>query len=251
MDKFHPHLQQLKITVLSGAGISHPSGVPTFRGKDGLWNQYDVHKLATPSAFESNPSLVWEWYHWRINIIQKAVPNEAHLILAELEKFGSDIEILTQNVDDLQERAGSKRVTHLHGEITKTRCLNCNSISIIDEAFLKDPGSSFIPKCSDCGGVLRPKVVWFGESLDQNTLVSSYQRLKVTDLLIIAGTSAVVYPVAEFPSFAKRHNPDIIILEFNVEATPISRIVTKTYFGSIEKTLDDFFTNYDQQQRIE
>lgn len=244
MNKFHPRLQEKKITVLSGAGISSPSGVPTFRGKDGLWKKYNVQDLATPSAFKRDPALVWEWYHWRINLIQKAIPNGAHLILAELEKSGLDIEILTQNVDDLQERAGSKRVTHLHGEIMKTSCLNCESIGKINEAFLKDPGPSFIPKCSVCEGILRPTVVWFGESLDQNTLVSSYQRLQVTDLLIIAGTSAVVFPVADFPSFAKRHNSSVEILEFNLETTPISSIASKTFFGSIENTLDDFFTNY-------
>ncbi|MHA1444715.1 MAG: SIR2 family NAD-dependent protein deacylase, partial [Candidatus Hodarchaeales archaeon] len=130
------------------------------------------------------------------------------------------------------------------GEIMKTRCSNCDSISEINEAFLKAPGSSFIPECSECGGMLRPAVVWFGESLDQNTLVSSYQRLRVTDLLIIAGTSAVVYPVADFPSFAKRHNSIVKILEFNLEITPISKIASKTFFGSIENTLGDFFTNY-------
>ena len=244
MNKFHPHLQELKITVLSGAGISSPSGVPTFRGRDGLWKQYNVQDLATPSAFKRDPTLVWEWYHWRINLIQKAIPNGAHLILADVENSGLDIEILTQNVDNLQERAGSKRVTHLHGEIMKTSCLNCNSTSTINDAFLKDPVSSFVPNCSVCGDILRPAVVWFGESLDQNTLVSSYQRLRVTDLLIIAGTSAVVYPVADFPSFAKRHNANVKILEFNLEITPISKIASKTFFGSIENTLDDFFTNY-------
>lgn len=245
MNKFHTYLQELKITVLSGAGISSPSGVPTFRGKDGLWKQYNVQELATPSAFNRDPLLVWEWYHWRINLIKKTVPNRAHIILAELEKFGSDIEILTQNVDDLQERAGSQRVVHLHGEIMKTRCLNCNSMSKINETYLKDPGSTTIPECSDCGGILRPAVVWFGESLDQKTLISSYQRLKVTDLLIVAGTSAVVYPVAEFPSFAKRHNPKLKIVEFNLEKTSISSIASKTFLGSIENTLDEFLTNYD------
>ncbi len=243
MNKIPPYFQDLKMTVISGAGFSHPSGVPTFRGEEGLWRQYNVQDLATPSAFNQNPSLVWEWYHWRINLIQKAQPNRAHILLAELESNGVDIEILTQNVDDLQERAGSKRITHLHGEIMKTKCVVCKYRNIIDENYLKDSNPTSIPICPDCGGKLRPDVVWFGESLDHTKLLFSFRRLEQTDLLIVAGTSAVVYPVAEFPFYAKRQNPDIKIVEFNVEPTSLSRIATKTFFGSIEDTLNDFLAS--------
>jgi NAD-dependent deacetylase len=246
MSKIHPKFKDLKITVITGAGFSHPSGVPTFRGKEGLWRQYNVHDLATPSAFSRNPSLVWEWYHWRINLIQKAQPNRAHLLLSELESIGSDIEILTQNVDDLQERAGSKRITHLHGEIMKTKCIECKSNGIIDENYLKTSKPTSIPICPDCGGKIRPDVVWFGETLDHSIVQFSYQRLEQTDLLIVAGTSAVVYPVAEFPYYARRLNSDLNIVEFNIESTPISNIATKTFFGSIEDTLSDFLANDDE-----
>ena len=246
MNKIHPNFKDLRITVILGAGFSHPSGVPTFRGEEGLWREYNVQDLATPSAFSRNPSLVWEWYHWRINLIQKAQPNRAHFLLAELESNGSDIEILTQNVDDLQERAGSKRIIHLHGEIMKTKCIDCKANGIINENYLKSSKPTSIPICPDCGGKIRPDVVWFGESLDHSILQFSYRRLEQTDLLIVAGTSAIVYPVAEFPYYAKRYNPDLKIVEFNIESTPISEIATKTFYGSIEDTLSDFLANNDE-----
>ena len=123
----------------------------------------------------------------------------------------------------------------------KTSCVDCKSLDIINENYLKDPAPSYLPKCSKCGGMLRPAVIWFGESLNQNILVTSFRRLENTDLLIVAGTSAVVYPVAEFPYYAKRHNPTVDILEFNLETTPVSQIASKTYLGSIDATMSNFF----------
>jgi len=239
MPSIHPNLNDFKITVITGAGFSQPSGIPTFRGSDGLWRNYSPQELATPSAFSQNPSLVWEWYFWRIKLIQEAQPNPAHDILAQLESQGCDIVILTQNVDDLHERAGSRQVLHLHGEIMKTWCVGCGTKNITP------PGTSTsLPKCPLCDGLLRPAVVWFGESLDSTILKTSFKRLANTDLLVVAGTSAVVYPVADFPFHAKRLNPSIIILEFNMEKTPISPLTNKTILGPVEETIVSYFQHY-------
>ncbi len=234
------NLQELKITVITGAGISQPSGIPTFRGSNGLWRNYNPQELATPSAFDKNPFLVWEWYYWRINLIQKAQPNPAHTILAQLESQGCNIVILTQNVDDLHERAGSRCVIHLHGEIMKTRCVECGEKNIV---LLNIVNS--LPKCPLCDGLLRPAVVWFGESLDSTTINTSFERLANTDLLIVAGTSSLVYPVADFPFHAKRLNPNIVILEFNMNKTPISPLTNNTILGPVEETLVNYFKHYE------
>lgn len=229
----------MKITVISGAGFSQASGIPTFRGKDGLWKNYDPSELATPNAFATDPKLVWEWYRWRLNIILNAHPNLAHLKLAEVEKKGFDIAILTQNVDDLHERAGSQNVTHLHGEIRQARCFSCGEKFIWTLDLLKIIDD--IPKCNSCESICRPDVVWFGEGLDSRIIQGCIDRLSITDMLIVAGTSGVVYPVAEFPFLATRQNPKVKIYEFNLDHTPISSITTETILGPVEETIPLFF----------
>ncbi|MFX1518145.1 MAG: NAD-dependent deacylase [Promethearchaeota archaeon] len=231
-----------KITVISGAGFSHASGIPTFRGKDGLWKNYDPAELATPNAFTKDPVLVWEWYKWRLNIILNAKPNLAHVKLAELEQKEFDIAIQTQNVDDLHERAGSQNVTHLHGEIRQARCVSCGEKFLWTLDLLKT--TSTIPECSTCGSICRPNVVWFGEGLDHGIIQGCFNRLSITDVLIVAGTSGIVYPVAEFPFIAKRQNSKLHIYEFNLDYTPISSIATNTILGSVEKTIPEFFESY-------
>ncbi|MFX0050888.1 MAG: NAD-dependent deacylase [Candidatus Hermodarchaeota archaeon] len=229
-----------KITVITGAGFSKASGIPTFRGKNGLWKTYAASELATPSAFNRDPQLVWEWYRWRIGIVLNASPNAAHYALANYEKQGFDTVILTQNVDDLHERAGSTNVIHLHGQILKAKCSECGKrIKWTIDSLKK---SEIIPKCMNCESIYRPDVVWFGESLDSGIIYSCFDRLSQTDVLIVAGTSGVVYPVAEFPFLAKRQNPLIKIYEFNLEYTPITRIATETTLGPVEKTLVEFFS---------
>ncbi|MFX0181779.1 MAG: NAD-dependent deacylase [Candidatus Hodarchaeota archaeon] len=228
------------ITVITGAGFSQASGIPTFRGKNGLWKQYSASDLATPSAFNRDPKLVWEWYQWRINIILNASPNAAHVFLANWEKKGSNITILTQNVDDLHERAGSKNVIHLHGQILKCKCVQCGKVVTWSKETLE--AVEKIPKCSECKSMCRPNVVWFGESLDSGIIQACIDRLTITDILIVAGTSMVVYPVAEFPFLVKQQNPSVKIFEFNLEYTPISRITTQTMIGPLEKTLVEFFS---------
>lgn len=227
-----------KITVISGAGISKASGIPTFRGEDGLWKQYSVSDLATPQAFNRNPTLVWEWYRWRMSLVLNTKPNAAHQIIAEWERRGFDICVLTQNVDDLHERAGSHDVIHIHGKILKGKCVNCvKKITWTEELLEK---SDLIPKCEKCGANYRPDVVWFGEMLNNIIVQKCLDRLRSTDILIIAGTSGVVYPVAEFPFLAKQQNPSVRIYEFNLEKTPISQISNQTILGPIEETLPNF-----------
>ena len=223
------------ITVISGSGISKPSGIPTFRGKDGYWKEYNPMELATPQAFTKNPQLVWDWYFYRLDLISKTNPNSAHEILVELELKGYNIEIFTQNVDNLHEKAGLSIVHHLHGEIFKRKCTNCQKISIWK---LNDFSKEKIPpKCSECNSILRPDVVWFNESLNQDIINQCMQRLSKTDILLIIGTSGLVYPVAHFPLLAKTKNENLMIIEFNVEKTPLSNIVSQTILGPVEITL--------------
>jgi NAD-dependent deacetylase len=233
--------QNKKITAITGAGFSHASGIQTFRGgEDSLWNNYSPTDLATPQAFTLNPKLVWEWYKWRIEIVLKTQPNAAHNILAELEQKGVDISIITQNVDNLHERAGSQNVTHVHGEILKVRCSNCSNKFLWTEKIFREHQG--VPQCELCKSLYRPDVVWFGETLDGSIIQACQKLLIQSDLLIVAGTSGVVYPIAEFPFLAKRNNPNIEVYEFNIERTPISSITTKFIHGPVEETLSKFFT---------
>ena len=175
------NIDESKITVISGAGMSHASGIPTFRGKNGLWKKYSPAELANPNAFFKNPKLVWEWYRWRINIILNAQPNSGHEILADIEQRGFDLTILTQNVDDLHERSGSKNVLHFHGEILHARCISCmNRFKWTQE---KLQNTELIPKC-ECGSFFRPDVVWFGESLKKEIIRQSLERIQQTTLLM-------------------------------------------------------------------
>lgn len=232
--------QETKLTVITGAGFSQASGIPTFRGKDGLWKNYNAADLATPHAFKKDPKLVWEWYKWRLNIVLNAKPNTGHLKLAEVEDQGYDIVLLTQNVDDLHERAGSRNVIHLHGEIRQARCVCCGDRFSWTIDLLEN--TEDVPKCKSCNSFYRPDVVWFSESLNHNIIQNCVDRLTITNVLIVAGTSMVVYPVAEFPFLAKRQNPSIKIFEFNLDYTPISKIASQTILGSVEKTLPSFFS---------
>ena len=206
----------MKIVALTGAGISAESGIPTFRGKDGLWNRYDPMELATPEAFRRDPRLVWEWYDWRRQLIAKAEPNRGHLILARMERSFKDFWLITQNVDGLHQRAGSKRVIELHGNIWKVRCLECGR----EYYEYRTPLEEIPPRCTECGGLLRPGVVWFGESLPTDALEEAYNLSSEADIFLVVGTSAQVYPAAELPLIAKRMGARLI--EVNPEETPIT-----------------------------
>lgn len=204
------------VVVLTGAGISAESGIPTFRGEDGLWNKYNPMELATPEAFRRDPKLVWEWYDWRRQLIAKAQPNEGHRIIASMEREVKDFWLITQNVDGLHQKAGSKKVVELHGNIWKVRCLECG----IEYFEYTTPLPEIPPRCKECGGMLRPAVVWFGESLPADALTKAYEVSRRADLFIVVGTSAQVYPAAELPLIAKREGARLV--EVNPEETPLT-----------------------------
>ena len=202
-----------KIVFVTGAGISQESGIPTFRGKDGLWRNYDAMKLATINAFYDNPKLVWEWYNERRKNIFSAEPNLGHKTIVELEKFVKII-VLTQNIDGLHQRAGSAEVLELHGSIVKIKCTVCNFKSEILSEFLQIP-----PLCK-CGNVLRPDVIWFGESLPQEIWQQAVIHASKCDVMIVVGTSLVVSPANTLPIYAKQNNATLI--EINPEETIMS-----------------------------
>ncbi len=220
-----------KVFILTGAGISAESGIPTFRGKDGLWKNYSATDLATPEAFERNPELVWEWYRWRQEIISKAEPNPAHYALVELENYFEKFLLLTQNVDNLHQRAGSRNVLELHGNIFRTKCLKCGRIDKIEKAKIEK-----IPYCK-CGGLLRPDVVWFGEAIPQDVWQKSIEFLTTANVAIICGTSGVVWPAAGIPEVAKNYG--VKTIEINLESTPITPIVDVSIIAPAGKVLPE------------
>ena len=202
-----------KIVFVTGAGISQESGIPTFRGKDGLWKNHDVMQLATIDAFYDHPKLVWEWYNERRKNIFSSEPNLGHKAIAELEKFVKVV-VLTQNIDGLHQRAGSTEVLELHGSIVTIRCTNCNFKGQILTEFTEIP-----PLCK-CGNILRPNVVWFGEPLPQDVWQQAIIHASRCDLMIVVGTSLVVSPANTLPIYAKENNATII--EINPENTIMS-----------------------------
>jgi NAD-dependent deacetylase len=207
------------ITVLTGAGISADSGVPTFRGPDGLWRNHRAEDLATPEAFERDPRLVWEWYNWRRELIATKSPNPAHVALAELERRGNDrMWLITQNVDGLHRAAGSRRLSEIHGNIWMVRCTGCGVV--IEDRRVPIP---ILPTCDPCGALLRPHIVWFGESLDPADLRRCTETLQSCDLLLVIGTSGVVYPAAGFASVAKQAGATVV--EINLDETPQSPLI--------------------------
>ncbi|PJC49762.1 MAG: NAD-dependent protein deacylase [Nitrosopumilales archaeon CG_4_9_14_0_2_um_filter_34_16] len=202
-----------KIVAVTGAGISQESGIPTFRGKDGLWRNHDAMKLATIDAFYDNPKLVWEWYNERRRNIFQAQPNQGHKAIAELEKY-AQVTVLTQNIDGLHQKAGSSKVLELHGSIVKIKCSVCD----YKEEILTE--ISNLPPLCKCGNVLRPDVVWFGEALPQDVWQNAIVFASQCDLMIVVGTSLVVSPANTLPIYAKQNNS--ILIEINPENTDIS-----------------------------
>ncbi|OWP47420.1 NAD-dependent deacylase [Pseudomonas nitroreducens] len=195
-----------RVVVFTGAGVSAESGIPTFRDRlTGLWERFDAASLATAEAFRADPALVWGWYEWRRSVVQRAQPNPAHLAIAALASKVPRLTLVTQNVDDLHERAGSQDVTHLHGQLERLRCFHCQREPDAPLPVPDEPATGRRvqpPACAHCGGPLRPGVVWFGESLPMDALTHAFQAAEQCDLLISIGTSGVVYPAAEIPEIA-------------------------------------------------
>ncbi|HEU4500705.1 MAG TPA: NAD-dependent deacylase [Nitrospira sp.] len=203
------------LAILTGAGISADSGVPTFRGPDGLWRNFRAEDLATPEAFARDPRLVWEWYNWRRELIATKTPNPAHVAVVEFERRFEEFWLITQNVDGLHRAAGSEKLSEIHGNIWKVRCTACG---IVEDNH--DVPIAILPTCRHCQGLLRPHIVWFGESLCSDDLACCAAALRACDVLLVIGTSGVVYPAAGFASVAKETGA--FVAEINFEATPQS-----------------------------
>ncbi len=216
--------QARSVTVLTGAGISADSGVPTFRGADGLWKNFRPEELASPDAFTRDPKLVWDWYNWRRELLATKHPNAAHEALVQLEILLPDFWVITQNVDGLHAMAGTQHLSEIHGNIWKVRCTQCHRVTPNREVPLPYP-----PTCSECDGLLRPHIVWFGESLAPEDLGQSYAALQNCEILLIIGTSGVVYPAASFAPVAK--DQGAFVVELNLDATPNSSLVDVSFQG--------------------
>jgi NAD-dependent deacetylase len=206
----------LHMVVLTGAGVSAESNIPTFReAQTGLWAQYSPEELATPQAFRRNPKLVWEWYAWRRDRVSQAEPNAGHLALAQLEQLKSHFTLITQNVDGLHQRAGSRSVVELHGNINRTIC--SSDLQVVEAWSDTD---EVPPRCPECGNFLRPDVVWFGESLPARTLQAAFEATQVCDLFLSIGTSGLVQPAASLPFVALEQGA--VTVEINPDTTPLT-----------------------------
>lgn len=202
--------------ALTGAGISAESGIPTFRdAQTGLWARYRPQQLASPEAFERDPCLVWRWYQWRRRIIAAVEPNAGHRALAEMEKALDSFCVITQNVDGLHRRAGSRNVIHLHGDLWGNRCQRCAALSAHEDNTTMRP-----PHCARCGGLMRPAVVWFGEPLPASALSAAAERIACAELVLVIGTSGQVYPAAALAEQAIAQGS--MVAELNPARTPLS-----------------------------
>ena len=218
------------MAVLTGAGISAESGIPTFRGAGGLWRKYRSENLATPEAFARDPQLIWEWYDWRRSVIASAEPNAGHRALAELERRAPHFTLVTQNVDGLHDRAGSRRLLKVHGDIWWLRCTAC-------EREWQDlrPSLPELPPLCDCGKMGRPGVVWFGEALPEDVWNQALAAVRGAKVFLVVGTSAVVYPAAGLVQIARSAGAKVI--EINVEETPVSAQVDVSWRASAADAL--------------
>lgn len=205
--------QARRVVVLTGAGVSAESGISTFRdAQTGVWSRFDPMRLASQEGFAQNPALVWQWYMERLRAMERAQPNPGHVALAQLERLVPQFVLATQNVDDLHERAGSRRVLHLHGLITRYHCNRCGAPHALTDT---DRRRSRPPACPSCGAPVRPSVVWFGEILPERVLDQAYRAAQQCDVLLVVGTSGVVYPAAHLPHLAKAAGARVI--EQNLE----------------------------------
>lgn len=225
-----------RIAVLTGAGISAESGVPTFRGDGGLWKSYRAEDLATPGAFARDSRLVWEWYGWRRDVVKRCAPNAAHVALAELAERRTGVLIATQNVDGLHRQAGApeRALVELHGSLFRVRCTVCAWRDAHSGA-IDASSSETLPRCDACGALARPDIVWFGESLEPANIERAFAEAAAADVCLVVGTSGVVQPAASLASITRRAGGAVI--EVNPVETPITSIATISIRGTAVETV--------------
>jgi len=226
--------ESLSVAVLTGAGVSAESKVPTYRDANGLWNKFQAQDLATMEAFARNPATVWEWYSYRQQLMLKCDPNPGHYIFKEMEDHYPEFTLITQNIDGLHQRAGSKKILELHGNIMKARCMKEE-----DKVFDFIAGDNYLPKCENCGSLIRPHVVWFGEMLDSDVIGKATEVSANCEVFIISGTSAVVYHAAGLPLIALRSGARLI--EINMEETPITNYADISIRGKSGEVLPEIW----------
>ena len=230
------------VVVLTGAGVSAESGIPTFRGAGGLWRQYRATDLATPQAFRRDPALVWEFYNWRREIMAACEPNAAHRTIAAMEQTLPDFTLVTQNIDGLHQRAGSRNVVALHGGIWRVRCTACDYFGEDHRV----PLPEIPPRCARCASLLRPDVVWFGESLPEDVLQAAWVTSAQAALMIVVGTSALVQPAASLPLLAKQNGA--LLIEVNPDETPLSAYADTTLRGPAGVIMPDWWRDLQTRQ---
>ena len=222
-----------RVAVLTGAGISAESGVPTFRDPDGLWQRFRPEELANVEAFMKNPVLVQGWYNHRREVVENVQPNPGHEALAALERLVPHFLLVTQNVDDLHRRAGSRSIVELHGNLTRSYCIDCGEPASRDVLAALGPDDE--ARCSSCGGLLRPDVVWFGEMLPEGAMERAAEAAATADVFLSVGTSAVVYPAAGLPLIASESGA--YVAEINVERSAIARRMNEVVLGKAGEVL--------------
>lgn len=221
--------------MLSGAGISAESGVPTFRDdKNGLWARFDPYELSSVRGWQQHPERVWGWYLWRHYLVGQVEPNDGHRAVADWER-DADVEVITQNVDDLHERAGSSAVHHLHGSLFEFCCATCGLPYTGQLPDMPEPTLEVSPPVCDCGGLVRPAIVWFGEQLPDEPWRRAVEATESADVLVVVGTSGLVYPAAGLPELALTHGTTVV--EVNPEPTPLSASATVTLRDTASRAL--------------
>jgi len=225
----------VQLTVLSGAGISAESGVPTFRDVEtGLWAKVDPYEISSAEGWQRHPEKVWAWYLWRHHMMQGVEPNNGHRAVAAWQDH-AEVHVVTQNVDNLHERAGSERVYHLHGSLFEFRCDRCQGEFQGELPAMPEPVETVTPRQCPCGGLIRPNVVWFGEALPDSAWQKSVEAVSNADLVVVVGTSSIVYPAAGLPELALANG--IPVIEVNPEPTPLSNAARATLRESAASAL--------------
>jgi NAD-dependent deacetylase len=219
-----------RVVAFTGAGVSVESGIPSFRGKDGLWNRFRAEDLATYQAFQANPKLVWDWYNSRRENMLKVEPNRGHQALARFEEYFKEFVLVTQNIDGLHQRAGNHQLLKLHGDIWEVRCLECG-LSRIDYTVPLEPTPPHCP----CGGLLRVGVVWFGETLPMDVYEEALEKTRKSQLFFSIGTSAVVYPAAYLPQIAR--DSGAYVVEINIEPSAMAHCCDELLLGPAGEVL--------------